>query len=216
MSWSRSALETLARWSAIGLLVGGCASGSSVSRTPDEVFETMERVVLGEDHISFTVESHGVFESNFEGWITRENGELAMSAQGVWGGEPVSVSAETTRDLLVINTPTRMERVRREPFVSRAVSIGLTRMGVLHNLARLVAGKEPDHSDGSVRDWVRAENIEFVDGDPDRIRFDIVVDGSRAGDVVVTVDPASGRPLRREQTVEFVEGTMTVVEIYGY
>lgn len=171
---------------------------------------------MGEDLIGFNVTSAGAFESSFDGWITRQGGELAMAAQGTWGGEPVSVSAETTRDLLVLNTPEQMERVRREPFISTAVSIGLTRMGVLHNLARLVAGKPPDHDGGGVREWVRAENIEFVGEDRNTIRFDVVVAGTKSAVATVEVDPSSGLPIRREQTVEFAAGSMSVVETYRY
>ncbi|MBW3670702.1 MAG: hypothetical protein KY432_03415 [Acidobacteria bacterium] len=180
------------------------------------MFAKMEQRVMGAEHIEFEVESSGAFESSFEGWIHREGRELAMAAHGVWGGEPVTVSAETTRDLLVLNTPAQMERVKKEPFLSTAVLIGLTRMGVLHNLARLIAGKAPDHDGGGVREWVEAENIEFVGDDRNSIRFDIIVDGTRSAVATIRVDPRSGLPLQREQTVEFSQGSMTVVETYRF
>lgn len=197
-------------------LTAGCSSGRSHNLTPEQVFARMEQRVMGADHIEFEVASSGAFESSFEGWIHHEGGELAMAAHGSWGGEPVTVSAETTRDLLVLNTPDQMERVKKEPFLSTAVLIGLTRMGVLHNVARLVAGKAPDHDNGGVREWVEVENIRFVGADRNSIRFDIIVDGTRSAVATVRVDPRSGLPLQREQTVEFPQGSMTVVETYRF
>lgn len=199
----------------LGVSVTGCVSTES-ELSAAQVFARMEQRLLGVDSLEFEVASTGAFEASFEGWFRRDGGDLAIAAQGTWGGEPVSVSAETTRNMLVINTPKQIERVRREPFVATAVLVGLTRMGVLHNLARLVAGKAPDHADGGVRDWVAAENIEFVGDDRSAIRFDILVDGTKAGVALVRVDPVSGLPLDREQTVEFAEGSMRVVETYRY
>lgn len=176
----------------------------------------MEQRLLREDRVGFTVQSRGAFESSFEGWISNEGGELAIVAEGLWADDSVTVSAETSRDLLVLNTPNRMMRVEREPFLATAVLIGLSRMGVLHNLARLVAGKAPDGADGSVRDWVEARNIAFAGDGPDAIRFDIFVSDTRSGYATIEVDPKTGLPVRREQTVEFPSGAMTVVETYRY
>ncbi len=198
------------------VLTVGCSSAEHLERSAEQVFDRMERALLGQDHIEFTVESSGAFESSFEGWMSRQTGELAMAAHGTWGSEPVVVSAETTRELLVLNTPTQVERLRREPFIATAVGVGLVRMGILHNLARLIDGKGPDHADGGVRDWVTAENIRFVNGGRDTVRFDILVDGEKSGVATVRVDPDSGLPVHRTQTVDFAAGSMTVVETYRY
>lgn len=216
MRFPESITAPLATLIVLAVLIAGCSSGENHNLTAEQVFSRMEQRVLGEEHMEFTVESSGALESSFAGWIRREGGELAMAAQGVWDGEPVTVSAETTRDLLVLNTPAQMERVKKEPFLSTAVLIGLTRMGVLHNLARLVAGKAPDRDGGGVREWVVAENIEFADEDRNRIRFDIVVAGTKSAVATIQVDPRSGLPIQREQTVEFPQGPMTVVETYRF
>lgn len=212
---------TIRRGLAVTLLVIGAAAGpgcSSIDEGRDavEVFERMEQRLLYQDRIGFTVRSEGVLESSFEGWISHEGGELAMAAEGQWAGDPVAVSAETTSEYLVLNTTTRMERIEREPFVAVAVLIGLSRMGVLHNLARVVAGRGPDRADGSVRNWVKPENIVFVGNDTATIRFDIVVNGTPSGVATVRVDPQTGLPVHREQSVEFPQGTMTVFETYRY
>jgi len=63
-------------------------------------------------------------------------------------------------------TSLRTERCFDEPVppeVREALVIGLTRMGILHNLARLVAGVPPDRASGGVRDWVEGREIAWAD-----------------------------------------------------
>lgn len=198
------------------VVVLGCSSVEQKDLSPRQVFDRMEGSLLRQDRVRFTVSSEGIFSSSFEGWISHEGGELAMVADGLWANDPVMVSAETSRDLLVLNTPTQVERIEREPFLATAVFVGISRMGVLHNLARLVAGKGPDRADGSVRQWVEARNIQFAGDGMRAIKFEIWVSGQKSGTATMQIDPETFLPTRRDQTVEFPSGTMNVVETYQY
>lgn len=197
-----------------GLVMLACASGQA-ERSPQEIFERMEQRLMLEDRIEFTVESTGAFEASFEGSIDQRGGEIALRAMGTWAGSPAAVSAETNGDSLVVTSPTERHDLDREPDVARSVIIGLSRMGVLHNLARLVTGRGPDHADGSVEEWVQARDLRWGRSH-DSIEFDIFVNGRRAAVASVRIDPATGLPVERRQTVEFETGSMTVVETYGY
>lgn len=93
-------------------------------------------------------------------------------------------------------------------------------MGVLHNLAMLVGGAPPDHAAGGVEDWVQTVDHRrpVPSGPPpgpdgEAVTFGLVVGGEPSGTATLWLDDR-GVPVRREQTVEFPEGVMRVVERY--
>lgn len=146
-------------------------------------------------------------------------GQLALFGSGTFGGDPVELSLVSTDGYIrggnnAINIDESVPANLRE-----AVVIGLTRMGLLHNLARLVENQAPDRAAGGVRDWVVATNVSAAEGSPpvdaaaSGISFDIVVDGAPAGSATLWLD-ANGLPVYRVQTVTFDGGSMEVVEEY--
>ena len=78
------------------------------------------------------------------------------------------------------------------------------RIGLAHNLLRIMNGKETETIDA------QTANVKFDKG---RYEFDVVVDGKRIGSAELWVD-AAGLPLRRNQTVRFPQGEMKVTERY--
>jgi hypothetical protein len=200
---------------ALSLVAFGCATVEG-PLTPEQVFQRAERTLLEAERLEmhFHVESSGAFEAVFDGSIVESIGLLMLEATGTWGGDAVAVSAEATADRLVLNTPAGASSRDRGRGLEDAIIIGLTRMGVLHNLARLVAGNPPDREEGGVRQWVRVEDVEFVAGNQNVLRFGIVVNGSRQGEATLYLDPVSGVPARREQVVRFPGGEMQVLEQY--
>ena len=108
----------------------------------------------------------------------------------------------------------------RGPELEQSILLGFTRMGLLHNIAVIGSGNPPDHADGGVADWVQAVNFsDVVDEDlkgraTRRIEFGILVDGQDSGTATLWLDAETGMPARREQTVQFPDGEMKVVEIY--
>jgi hypothetical protein len=106
--------------------------------------------------------------------------------------------------------------------LNEAIVIGMTRMGILHNLAQLVGGQPPDHMEGGVRDWARVVAIESSADEDDaghpllRFDFGLVVAGQPSGTASLWIDAVSRLPLRREQTVQFASGEMKVIEVYEF
>ena len=97
--------------------------------------------------------------------------------------------------------------------------IGLTRMGILHNLALMTAGQAPDHGEGGVREWVTVSDFKGgkVTDDSREVwvrSFQITVAGAPSGSAALWIDAATGDPLRRSQTVQFETGEMKVIEEY--
>lgn len=96
--------------------------------------------------------------------------------------------------------------------------IGATRMGVLHNWAKLFASQDPDTGHGDVRTWVEVTDVAWQDGDPASraLTFGIVVAGVPSGEATLELD-ARGLPARRAQTVRFGDApdeVMHVIERY--
>jgi hypothetical protein len=99
-----------------------------------------------------------------------------------------------------------------------ALVLGLTRMGILHNLARLNGGRPPDHGDGNVREWVVPRDVTWLgvnegNDSPRGVRFAIEVAGARTAEASLWLD-REGWPQRRTQTVRFPGGEMQVTEEY--
>lgn len=176
-----------------------------------------KRVVIESD-----IQSRGVLFSQLKG-VARidERNQLQLDYNGQFGAKPATL-------LLAANGRSQELRngagYRREPVpheANRAVLIGFLRMGLLHNLARLSGLQPPDHGAGGVERWVTLDNFRpttyILGGDLEgtlSFGFDVMVDGVLAASARLWLDPATGLPRRREQTVNFARGEMTVVENY--
>jgi SAM-dependent methyltransferase len=134
--------------------------------------------------VEFEVSADGAFTAALHGQVSLGDGNaLLLEASGVFGGDSVSVWLDASEELMSWgNRENRSERMR-PPGLRDAVVVGFVRMGVLHNLARLVTGAPPDRMDGDVRSWVEAEDPEWVSRDPEvgeaGLSFGIQVEGSR-------------------------------------
>jgi hypothetical protein len=160
--------------------------------------------------ITATAESFGAFRAHLTGIydIERER-RVTITYEGELDGTEVAASWRSDKPFA------SGESDVQSPVWADGVLIGLTRMGVLHNLARLTASQDPDTGNGDVRTWVEVDRIRWKDGAP-RTRtlvFEIVVAGVPAGEAELVLDER-GLPLRREQVVHFEGGDMRVVEHY--
>lgn len=230
-------LATTARIACLAVLASGCKptpaapAEAPASANPPTLLETdpdaaaaefrrLEDRLLAEPVIegNFEVTATGALEVSLAGEIgfLPEPGRLV--AEGSFAGQPTEVSYRADGTGLTwvstseqtINHPTAAES-------SRAIAIGFTRMGVLHNLAQLVAGELPDHATGGVDEWVRVVDVQFAEGRPGAqtaLAFSIVVDGRPAATATLWLDDETKLPVAREQQVELDSGSMRVVEKY--
>lgn len=188
-------------------------------KTPETVFSELERRLAQRPlRLRFEATSEGAFEAAMTGELAIAD-EVELSVTGRFGELAVDSRLWTQGDRLRAGprgAPTL--DVPRPPELEAALVIGLVRMGVLHNVARLVAGAPPDHGDGGVTDWVQAIDLAHAtppDGAGDGLRFGLVVAGQPSGSAALWLD-AHGLPRWREQTVEFPGGQMRVVERYEW
>jgi hypothetical protein len=140
---------------------------------------------------------------------------ILLRAGGVFAGDSVDLLLLESDDGRVeFGNGAGRRSAASPPEVREAVLIGFTRMGILHNLARLMANELPDHADGGVTDWVVADSFAV---DPQRdagVSFDLFVAGRPSGSATLEISPA-GQPVERLQTVNFPSGVMRVTETYS-
>ncbi|MEW5741033.1 MAG: hypothetical protein AB1938_19080 [Myxococcota bacterium] len=176
---------------------------------------------------TFEVEAQGSTKASLTGTLqlVGENA-LSLVAEGSFAGEPVRVELDSrSGDINRSTTKGADVSGHRDPpaaALTQAVCLGLTRMGVLHNVARLVMDQGVDRAQGGVEAWVKA--VDVKEGGPDtasgeschRVDFAIEVAGQRAGEASLCLSDATALPLHRRQTVHFEAGDMTVVENFHW
>jgi hypothetical protein len=168
--------------------------------------------------LAFRATSEGAFDAALTGALRlAADDRVALDASGSFGGRPV--------DLHLVADPGETRGGRTEapysvgtpPDLADALVVGLVRMGILHNLARLVTDLPPERAEGGVRDWVRAVDVEWVEvhsppeGAVAGLAFGVEVAGERTAEAVLWLDD-EGLPAHRTQVVTFPGGTMQVVE----
>jgi hypothetical protein len=193
---------------------------SAPTAGPAEVFHALETRLLETSaaRASFHITAEGVLTVALDGvLVLAGEGGLALDAAGTFGDRAVRVALRAADGLMTWSNGMDTVQERTPAHATEAIVIGLTRMGLLHNLARLVAARPPDRAAGGVTDWVRAEDMGWAapaEGSAGPgVRFRILVAGQESGDAALWLDGA-GLPLRREQTVRFPQGEMRVREEY--
>jgi hypothetical protein len=219
------------------VLLGACASEtetdtaarSPVESDPDEQepaigLEPLQDRMLAASQVEFefAIDSEGSLISHFEGrvrWV--RDGEFSLTAAGEFVGQPQQLELRGDASTLttIVGGSERWSGAR-PPELIEAVVLGLTHMGLLHNLAVLVGGMPPDHAEGGAREWLGTDPIELgsaetragVEARP--LDFVVVVSGKPVARATLWLD-ANGLPVERTQAVEFPEGEMRVIERYS-
>jgi hypothetical protein len=185
----------------------------ALSGAAADAFSALEERLLKAETVGldFEVAAEGAFDASLRGALHIGPGDrMVLTASGTFGGKAVDVALRADGDELQIGGKT----TPRPPHLKEAVLIGLTRMGILHNLARLTGGREPDHASGGVRDWVTVGAFATPAGATPALSFDIVVAGQAAGSASLEID-TTGRPVTRRQVVRFASNEMRVTERYS-
>jgi hypothetical protein len=163
--------------------------------------------------VEFQVTATGSLTAEMSGLLlVGGSGRARLEAAGTFGGDPVDVFLVSDGQRMRLSSNGTTVESETPPALGEALVLGLTRMGVLHNLARLVAGQAPDHAEGGPDEWILATDF----GRNGRaITFALEVEGTRTGAAELFVAPVAGVPGERRQTVSFPDGDMEVVERYG-
>lgn len=187
------------------------------STPPDELFQQLEARLLAAEtvNIVFHVTAEGAVTADLRGNLTMSRGgEIALSADGEFAGEPVALRLTAEGERYTYGNATQRTLAVRPAALEDALAIGFMRMGVLHNLAQLAEGAPPDHAAGGIGEWVVVDEFTAVRLPQPGLSFAITVAGEPAGTAVFNLD-ANGLPLERRQMVQFPTGEMYVVEQYS-
>lgn len=161
-----------------------------------EQFAALEAQLLAADPfiLRFHIESKGAISALAKGDVVRIRNAFSLHAYGKVGSE------DRGGDLKLDNAP---EATRR------TVILGMTRMGLLHNIDRLYNHEEVE---ADIDQRVEVANVTW-DPVPRKFAFDIMVNGAKTSEAELWVDE-SNRPVQRHVVVHFPKGDMTVRESY--
>lgn len=207
-------------WFVLLTLVPGCGSTppqltAPARDDPESAFAALEQRLLNAAavRLDFHVVATGVFQADLRGTLHVEAPDpVRLTASGLFNGQAVDLALRSRGGMLELEAGTDRATVSRPPALNEALLVGLTRMGILHNLARLTGALPPDRADGAVREWVTVDA--FADAAPGKLSFDIRVAGNPAGSAELEIG-SNGMPVDRTQTVQFAAGEMRVVEKYS-
>lgn len=196
------------------------------ARAPQAELDGLERRLLEQDFVlEFVIKSEGAVASDLKGSLQVTGEFIEMQATGTFADTDQDLSWDSDYDTLTIKNAGGEHKVPCPPKLREAIVIGLTRMGLLHNLAMLTGGAPPDHGEGGVTEWVQLgelspqAEVEVVGTSAEArahapITFTINVSGEKAGRTTLWTDLELGRPVQRHQIVQFPEGEMRVLETY--
>jgi outer membrane lipoprotein-sorting protein len=206
-------------------------------KTPRQVFDKMEAnlMKIKNRRLKFRTEATGALTGTFEGEIIFKKGNVMdYRAWGKFAGRD--------HKLFLLCDGTKLRGGgENSPFEMAApaglrpgILIGLARMGLMHNIARLTSNKPPERTDGSVYKWLVVQDAKYAkDHAPDTpqagatlkqnnkklvvIFFKLGVENEKnAGDVELWIDTKTNLPAYRTITVHFPQGDMFVTEKYEW
>lgn len=202
------------------LLCAACGPGTPAAAPAADqgsagVLASLEERLLAAASVrlAFAVTAEGAVDADIQGEMVVAEDEAGLFANGVLDGRPVNLLLRAGGGRAEYGNMPAPTSGPAPPFLGEAMLVGLTRMGVLHTLARLSTGLLPDHADGGVRDWATLGAVVAGNG-PGTIAFTTIVDGALAGAATLRLDDG-GLLVTREQTVPFADGEMRVVETYS-
>jgi len=209
------------------LFLSGCDLFVKEEKTlsPGALFNQLEQQLLNAEHIeiSYRLLAEGAVSADLKGTLTVNQGNnVELKSTGTFAGQPFELHLSS--DGISMQGGPQKDTNTFEDVVplglNEALLIGATRMGLLHNHARLTGGVPPDHPDGTVQTWVQVSNftddaikgIQALDARP--VTFELTVDGQSSGEATLWFDSNTGRLLQRNQVVHFDFGDMFVTETY--
>jgi len=181
--------------------VAACAS--TPSGTPEERMAALERRLdtAPQWTMAFTSSTTGAVESRFNGTINVLAGNIAsIDADGFLNGDEKHVR------WIASGSPVQ---------VSHAITIGVLRLGVTHDIVLLSGGaKTIEHAAGGIDEALRMTELAWNAAEK-KFTYHIVFEGKDSGTGELWVG-RSDMPRRRKLTVHFPKGDLQVEEQYTW
>lgn len=194
-------------------LLAACSSTATGPRDPSARFYACEHKLLKADavRVGFHIKSTGFVASDLKGELILASGNrLDLVADGTFVGEPAKLRLRSDGKRMVGSNGRKGFDMATPSHLNQAVVVGMTRMGLLHNLARLAGGAPPDRAEGTVTEWITVDSFA---GDEPLCTFDLSVAGAKTASCILRMGTGD-LPVQRGQEVRFREGDMKVQERY--
>jgi hypothetical protein len=216
---------SLAALGAIAACGGGGGKGAG-AQTPEPgeaeaIFAALEQRLLAADSLEVTarIESRGPVEAAVQGSLVIQGESILLGFEGHLDGKPVAMKLSADASRMTGGSGELTFEQERPPALDDGLVLGLTRMGLLHNLYVLSTGNPPQGTYGNAATWV---TVSELTREEDAIAFAVTVDGVPSARAKLWLNTETGLPARREQTVSFDAGesssqtsrTLRVVEDY--
>ncbi len=209
-------------------------------RSPKEVFDKMEASLMKikNRRVKFRIEATGAVTGTFEGEILFKKGNVMdYRTSGKFLGKDHKLfllcdgaklsggSSSSEKSPFEMDAPAGLRP---------GILIGMSRMGLMHNIARLTGNKPPDRIDGSVYSWLVVQDAAYAKENPPNsplaaaelkqndkklivVFYKLGVENEKnAGDVELWIDKKTNLPTFRTITVHFPQGDMFVTEKYEW
>ena len=210
---------------AVVLVLAGCQGappGPGIPEDPAQAIVALESCLRDASAVGFvtSAKAEGVVTADLDGTASWSAAAVAIAAAGTFVDRPADLHLTLEDGTLRGGNGTHEFTSEAPAELREALVLGMTRMGILHNLARLAGAMPPDHADGGAADWLTYEAARWgdgseVDGQPARpLDFTVLIEGAPVAEARVWLRTDDGLPVRREQTVRFPQGDMVVVETY--
>ncbi|HEV8446256.1 MAG TPA: hypothetical protein VGQ44_05530 [Gemmatimonadaceae bacterium] len=185
----------------LALFAAACAS--TPSATPEQRIAAVEQRLdkSSQWSMAFNTTTTGAVESRFTGTMNvLPHNFASIDADGFMRGQPAHIRWEAS------GSPSE---------VSHALSIGVVRLGITHDLATLAAGaKTIDNAEGGIDQSLKMTNLAW-DAQNKKFTYHIVVDGQDSGTGELRVGRGD-MPRSRVLDVKLPNGMMHVEEHYEW
>jgi hypothetical protein len=183
------------------LFAAACAS--TPSATPDQRIAAVEQRLdkASQWSMAFNTSTTGAVESRFTGTMNVLAGNFAsIDADGFLRGQPAHIRWDAS------GSPAQ---------VSHALSIGIVRLGISHDLATLAGGaKTIDNAEGGIDEALKMTNLAW-DAQNKKFTYHVVVNGQDVGTGELRVGRGD-MPRSRVLDVKLPSGMMHVEEHYEW
>ncbi len=192
------------------LCLSACATRPP--ETPEEIIIDIESRLLQAQRVAFDfeIQAIGVVNAKLEGRFELDGDLITLSYHGSYGQHKRAgrFTADATTMISMVNEKSKSSQ--RPTHLKEGLLIGLTRMGLLHNLAGLQGGSFPEHCSGGAQKTLELRNLNA--GSDRAVVFDLIVRGRHSASGSLWIDGPV--PTMRKQSVYFDQGSMEVNEQY--
>jgi len=172
-------------------------------------------------HVKCSVKSEGVVKADLTGTLSLSTGNIVkMSYLGFFAGQDVSLNLDSNGTTLRGDVNGEVFEMDTPAALNESLIIGLTRMGLLHNLALLSGKSPPDHCHGGILKWIEVSGFKagvdqsISNNETKSIKFSVWVANEPSADAELWITSNEKIPVQRKQTVRFAGGDMKVIERY--